>query len=935
MENIDQIYLEIEKSFSNQSIDQNLLKNLELKIQEFKRKVNPPQQQENGLEESLLKKNSPVDATGENLHEISLNDEDQVLNNHQEEQQQQQQLQQQQQQQQEQETQNQVTWLVDKQIQKIINLASNDSGKFSKSYMSGRILRICFENDIIQIEQIENIRLMINLINLLCNIIDKLNGLELCFQLGAVINNMLNYLLKLPDLSVQYKDYMNSMKQNPIISGSRVALNFIQYEKKISQMTQSEDFQQKKQAVNLIFDLFSECISYSEQMTLFSYSITNILKDIVRIPVKLNDQEEQAKTLMVLLAKFVLTLLVIPETQIEFDPIILQQKIQQQGDNKEGQNMPLEYFFYSKDNYPQIIQKQGTQTDRQQGNIINYQIRGIKEILAKSEHIYGNIALIVNSLLLFPNESEIMRYCLSILRNLYKQFQTFRKQLEAPIMTVLQNISNLKDQDCIEYAANFLHELTNSPSLQDEQFIDQLIQNEKISQLQTSAFYDSKYVASIFFNKQIFKFEDLVIHKTFATQQTIEAEKSFSYHLEIKKPYSIVYVGFATQTNDIKVTFQKLEDFGNPPQKRENQNVIHTYVSQRINCEQDPYRLVMLAESKGIYKIEFDNSYSWYNSKLLRFRCLILEPEIPDSQILRKKLLFNSLKFDQMDLNLFKKFDGNWCQLYLLNHSIDIQIDTFDKQSLKKAITSVNFDELNQVVENKFQQFSQQDYFSILIIYEQSSWNELLNSYAWQLVNEGYHTQKEIDEKRMEKQFQLYLIQRYLQEHLTFLQQFKSLSLQVIEDTNYFWVKNGQNYLSDPNIDLTNISKQQQQGQLSNQHDNILISKSNPTSKTFQLKLYHNNALHLIQLEELDDDIFEQYELLLKLSDSEEYFSIYCEFMKRFLVRHQNLHINKLIIFLDPSNMFWTETQMKLLKNFFETQMPEDFKIPSLIKSSL
>ncbi|KAL4452989.1 hypothetical protein ABPG73_011070 [Tetrahymena malaccensis] len=932
MENIDQVFLEIEKSLCNQSIDQNLLKNLELKVQEFKRRVNPPQQQENGLEESLLKKSSSVDATGEKLHEISLNDEDQVQNNHHDHEEQQQQ-EQQQQQQQEQQTQKQVTWFVDKQIQKIINLTSNDSGKFSKSYMSGRILLICFENDLIQIEQIENIRLMVNLINSLCNIIDKLNGLELCFQLGAIINNMLNYLLKLPDLSIQYKDYMNSMKQNPIISGSRVALNFIQYEKKISQMAQSDDFQQKKQAVNLIFDLFSECISYSEQMTLFSYSITNILKDIVRIPVKLNDQEEQVKTLMVLLAKFVLTLLVIPETQIEFDPIILQEKIQTHGED--GQNMPLEYFFCSKDNYPQIIQKQGTQIDRQQGNVLNYQIRGIKEILAKSEHIYGNIALIVNSLLLFPNESEIMRYCLSILRNLYKQFQSFRKQLETPIMTVLQNISNLQEQECIQYAANFLHELINSPSLQDEQFIEQLIQNEKISQLQASQFYDSKYVTSTLFNKQIFKFEDLVIHKTFATQQTIEAEKSFSYHLEIKKPYSIVYVGFATQTNDIKVTFQKLEDFGNTVQKRENQNVIRTFLSQRINCEQDPYRLVMLAESKGIYKIEFDNTYSWYNSKLLRFRCLILEPEISESQIIRKKLLFNLLKFDQMDLNLYKKFDGNWCQLYLLNHSLDIQIDTFDKQTLKKAITSVNFDELNSVIENKFQQFSQQDYFSILIIYEQTAWTELLNSYAWQLVSEGYHTQKEIDEKRMEKQFQLYLIQRYLQEHLTFLYQFKSLSLQVIEDTNYFWVKNGQNYLSDPSIDLTNISKQQQQGQVSNQHDNILISKSNPTSKTFQLKLYHNNALHLIQLEELDDDIFEQYELLLKLSDSEEYFSIYCEFMKRFLVRHQNLHINKLIIYVDPSNMFWTEIQMKLLKNFFETQMPEGFQIPSLIKSSL
>lgn len=70
------------------------------------------------------------------------------------------------------------------------------------------------------------------------------------------------------------------------------------------------------------------------------------------------------------------------------------------------------------------------------GNVLNYTIKGIKEILTKSEHIYGNIALIVNSLLLFPNEPEIMRYCLNILKNLYKQFPSFRKKLESPIMTV-------------------------------------------------------------------------------------------------------------------------------------------------------------------------------------------------------------------------------------------------------------------------------------------------------------------------------------------------------------------------------------------------------------------------------------------------------------------------------------------------------------------
>jgi hypothetical protein len=40
----------------------------------------------------------------------------------------------------------------------------------------------------------------------------------------------------------------------------------------------------------------------------------------------------------------------------------------------------------------------------------------------------------------------------------------------------------------------------------------------------------------------------------------------------------------------------------------------------------EPYKVIMMVENPGIYKIEFDNSYSWYNQKKLRFRTYLLEP---------------------------------------------------------------------------------------------------------------------------------------------------------------------------------------------------------------------------------------------------------------------------------------------------------------------
>lgn len=47
----------------------------------------------------------------------------------------------------------------------------------------------------------------------------------------------------------------------------------------------------------------------------------------------------------------------------------------------------------------------------------------------------------------------------------------------------------------------------------------------------------------------------------------------------------------------------------------------------------EPYRILFLVEKPGVFKIEFDNSYSWVNEKKLRFRSCILETEDVDTEV--------------------------------------------------------------------------------------------------------------------------------------------------------------------------------------------------------------------------------------------------------------------------------------------------------------
>jgi len=123
--------------------------------------------------------------------------------------------------------------------------------------------------------------------------------------------------------------------------------------------------------------------------------------------------------------------------------------------------------------------------------------------LEASEGIYSNIALIVNSLLLFHKDPEILKYTLKILQFLHSHFPNFRLKLQSAISTVLSNISDIPNSECEQAGAIFLFHLLSVPNLLDSAFFELLSSDPKISRLSTSSFFDEKYVTPTPFNKQI------------------------------------------------------------------------------------------------------------------------------------------------------------------------------------------------------------------------------------------------------------------------------------------------------------------------------------------------------------------------------------------------------------------------------------------------
>ena len=47
---------------------------------------------------------------------------------------------------------------------------------------------------------------------------------------------------------------------------------------------------------------------------------------------------------------------------------------------------------------------------------------------------------------------------------------------------------------------------------------------------------------------------------------------------------------------------------------------------ERINCSEIPIKIILFVTEAGIYKIIFDNEYSWITSKTVRSRLSVLKP---------------------------------------------------------------------------------------------------------------------------------------------------------------------------------------------------------------------------------------------------------------------------------------------------------------------
>jgi hypothetical protein len=289
-----------------------------------------------------------------------------------------------------------------------------------------------------------------------------------------------------------------------------------------------------------------------------------------------------------------------------------------------------------------------------------YELTNQKDLLTKCENIFTICNLIVNTLSIYESIFDLQFVCYIILKRIYFTFPQFRKQIEDILAMSLVNLSGFQgafEKESTEECRLFITYLLNSEETDQDLKIklNKRIESKgvKIEVKNEDDVKDVEY--------ENLKLCDFNLRVGYPCSSEIDAGSEMSRYIEVYEPNSLVYVGFATHANDITLHLLKYVVADN---EEENNTTVDTNTNledeeiltdkghfqpilklERIDSAITPVKIVMFVKEPGTYKLIWDNAFSWFTGKTLRYRLSVLRPlsqidveRLVDFESIRSKL---------------------------------------------------------------------------------------------------------------------------------------------------------------------------------------------------------------------------------------------------------------------------------------------------------
>ena len=219
-------------------------------------------------------------------------------------------------------------------------------------------------------------------------------------------------------------------------------------------------------------------------------------------------------------------------------------------------------------------------------------------------------------------------------------FEKFEDQIIPLFVQILINLCLFKDNDKIRQVIQFVNELINSKKEKDAKFKELL--KQKIEEAKNNSDFSFKPEKKLSGNlekieNEVIYIEEENLNLGFFTNAVIDAGDTLNLYVELSKPYGFINLSLIVQSYDINLTVTNLSEG----------KVI--YQQKKLNSEKQ-LLLDLFFTKPGIFRFQFDNSYSWMRNKNISYKISTFypqNPEILDNNILISKyqeLINNSKK---------------------------------------------------------------------------------------------------------------------------------------------------------------------------------------------------------------------------------------------------------------------------------------------------
>ena len=462
-------------------------------------------------------------------------------------------------------------------------------------------------------------RTLIILCNISMNLLEMISSYELCESLIKRVITFLNFLKNNSTkyLNNEQLNIINNIQKNlgeKIYSKEYTSFGN-NYQKDILSFFYKESSNEKEKGIINLFNYFFRLKKLNEQFDLlceFGYLILNAIMNKAN-PSYIELYYKTADFIIYFVYNFYYTIKINKQNKdINFNTNNFYL-----SDNMDINNI-LENKDIKLDNYTNLnnsdnlnfLKDKKFELDEQKSFLINY------------PNIFSISSILISYLMIYESSFNCQYASYIIIKRLYFIFPQYRDKIEDLIPIILLNLLSFKKDQ------------VKNEDISYQLFIKYLIQNgeeslkEKLKVRLNSQNLEKNFLDELLNSNNIKKsdvefenifLDDFNLKIGFPLNLEIYAGYSEEKVIEIKNENSILFIMFNSVGMDITFRLFKFCPFI----KEENND---NYFYEIFKVEKtEGNKIILFVKNPGIYKIVFDNKYSWINSKIIRYRVSVLK----------------------------------------------------------------------------------------------------------------------------------------------------------------------------------------------------------------------------------------------------------------------------------------------------------------------